>query len=63
MTVFYRNKTFVVTNNPYLMTVFEQTRDGRTIKRTYGDAHDISAQDRADLLLARALDNVRSRGK
>ena len=55
MTVFYRNKTFVVSNNPYLMTVFEQTKEGKTIKRTYANAKDISAEDKADLFLARAV--------
>lgn len=63
MTVFYRNKTFVVTTNPYSMTVFEQMRDGCTIKRTYGNPKDISAMDKADLLLARAVNNVAQRVK
>ena len=63
MTVFYRNKTFVVSNDPYVMTVFEQRRDGRIIKRTYGNPKDISAEDRADLFLARAVNNTMSRSK
>lgn len=59
MTVFYRNKTFVVsTTKPYMITVFEQNKDGKTIKRTYANASEVSPEDRADLFLARAVNNI-----
>jgi len=63
MIVYYRNKTFVISNNPYKLTVLEQSKDGKTVTRTYGNAGDLSVEDKYDLLLARAVDNSRSRSK
>jgi len=63
MTIYYRNKTFVISTNPYKLTVFEQSKDGKTTTRTYGNAMDLSAEDKYDLLLARAVDNSKSFSK
>ncbi|MCR4918157.1 MAG: hypothetical protein K5912_04430 [Alphaproteobacteria bacterium] len=60
MTIFYGSKTFVIAEKPYTMTVFEQTKDGKTIKRIYNNPTDISVQDTVDLLLARAVYNTKS---
>ena len=57
--VFRGNKTFVVADNPYVMTVLEQTREGKTIKRVYYSPNDMSPEDRSDFLLARIVNNVR----
>ena len=56
-------KTFIVVNNPYIMTVLEQTRTGETIKRVYYSPNDISPEDRRDFLLARVLNNVRQQSR
>ena len=62
--VVYRgNKTFVIANNPYVMTVLEQTREGKTIKRLYYSPNDISSEDKMDFLLARIVNGVRQNTK
>ncbi len=62
--VVYRgNKTFVVADKPYTMTVLEQTREGKTIKRVYSSPNDISPEDKMDFLLARIVNNVRQQSR
>lgn len=62
--VVYRgNKTFVIANNPYVMIVLEQTREGKTIKRLYYSPNDISSEDKMDFLLARIVNGVRQNTK
>ena len=60
--VVYRGtKTFVIVNNPYIMTVLEQTPVGKTIKRIYYSPNDISPEDKRDFLLARIVNKIRQR--
>lgn len=57
------SKTFVVVSKPYTMTVLEQTREGKTIKRVYSSPNDISPEDKMDFLLARIVNNVRQQSR
>ncbi len=60
--VVYRGtKTFIVSNNPCIMTVLEQTPVGETIKRIYYSPNDISPEDKRDFLLARIVNKIRQR--
>ena len=52
-----------IANNPYVMTVLEQTREGKTIKRLYYSPNDISPEDKMDFLLVRIVNGVRQNTK
>ena len=45
------------------MTVLEQTREGKTIKRLYYSPNDISPEDKMDFLLVRIVNGVRQNTK
>ena len=55
-----KNKTFVITTNPYMLMVIE-TKDGKSSKRTYNHPDEIKGLDKTDFILARAISNSKSR--